>query len=63
MIGLASKIKKMVNYLTCIKGKVGLKDIHCIAQNVALIVDLLKNTFWLIPSIIIICLTTIQLQA
>ena len=30
-------IKKMVNYLSCIEGKGGLKDIHYIAQ----IVDLL----------------------
>ena len=38
---------KRVNYLSCIEGKVGLKDFQCIAQNAALIVDLLllQNIF------------------
>ena len=31
-------IKKRVNYLSCIEGKGGLKDIHCSAQNEALFV-------------------------
>ena len=30
------KIKKMVNYLSCIERKGGLKDLHCIEQNAAL---------------------------
>ena len=34
-------IKKMDNYLSCIEGKGGLKDTHFIAQNTALLVDLL----------------------
>ena len=34
-------IKKSVNYLSCIEGEGGLKDIHCIAQNVLLSISLL----------------------
>ena len=33
--------KKKDNYLSCIEGKGGGKDIHCVAQNAALFVDLL----------------------
>ena len=43
MIGSDPWIKKRVNYLSCIEGKGGLKEIHCIAQNVALFVSLLLN--------------------
>ena len=34
-------IKKRVDYLSSKEGKGGLKDIHCIAQNIALFVTLL----------------------
>ena len=34
-------IKKRVNYLSCIEGKGGLKDIGCSEQNDALFIDLL----------------------
>ena len=34
-------IKKRSYYLSCIKGRWVLKEIHCIAQNAALFVDLL----------------------
>ena len=33
--------KKGFNYLSCIEGKEGGKDIHCSGQNAALFVDLL----------------------
>ena len=33
--------KNKVNYLSCIEGKGGGKDIHCNVQNAALFVDLL----------------------
>ena len=32
--------KKRVDYLSCVEGKGGFKDIQCIAQNAALFVDL-----------------------
>ena len=35
------RIRKRYNYLSCIEGKGGLKDIHCIAQNAMLFLDLL----------------------
>ena len=36
MIDWDLRIKKRVDYLSCIEGKGGLKDIHCIAQNYVL---------------------------
>ena len=41
MIGRDPGVKKRANYLSCVEGKGGLKDIHCTAQNAALFVDLL----------------------
>ena len=42
MIGWDFWIKKRVDYLSCIEGKgVWIEDIHCIAQNDVLFVDLL----------------------
>ena len=38
--------KKKVNYLSCIEGKRGGKDIHWSAQNAALFVDLTYNIFY-----------------
>ena len=37
---LKSLISKRVNYLSCMQGNGGLKDIHCVAQNAALSVFL-----------------------
>ena len=42
MIGWDPWIKKIINYLSCIEGKGGLKDNHCIAQNDVLFVDYYK---------------------
>ena len=47
MIDWGPSIKKMVDYLSCIEEKGGLKDIHCIAQNTALFVDILQNIFYI----------------
>ena len=40
-ISILSKINKRVLYLSFIQGKGGLKDIHCSAQNAALLVSVL----------------------
>ena len=37
--------QKRVNYLSCIEGKGGLRDIHFSALKAALFVELLKNIF------------------
>ena len=41
---LVLKLRK--GLIICIEEKRGLKDFHCITQNAALFVDLLKNIFW-----------------
>ena len=41
VIGWGPSIKIGVDYLSCIEGNWGLKDIHCIAQNAELFVNLL----------------------
>ena len=46
VIGWDPWIKKRVTYLSCIEGKVGLKDIHCSAEYAAIFVDLLWNIFY-----------------
>ena len=49
----------MFNYLSCLEGKRSLIDIHCIAKNDALFVDLLWNIFC---STVVFRLCTIDIQ-
>ena len=47
VIGWDPWIRKRIDYLSCTEGKGGFKNIHCIAQNAALFVDLVKNIFYI----------------